>query len=1039
MCLWSMIYYTIPQSPSTSNMVFTVLSVALCSLLGLHFFTIFSCAATIDENQVREAGALLEWKASFENQSQASLSSWSEGVDHCKWKEIICDKSNSVTTINVANHGLKGTLHTLNFSSFPNLLTLDVSNNSFSDTIPQQIANLSRVSELIMNKNDFSGPIPISMTKLANLKILNLKENSISGPLPEEIAELRNLERLLFESNHLSGTIPPTIGRMANLVELNLQLNSINGTIHPSIRNLTNLKFLRLQQNMLSGPIPHFIGEMTNLHALELDQNRITGSIPPNIGNLTKMVNMSLAKNMLSGPIPPSLGNLVNLMALELSGNNLSGVVPPSMGNLTNPIYLVLTNNKLEGRLPPGMNNFTNLISLQLAGNSFTGPLPQQICLGGSLNYLSAEGNHFTGPVPKSLKNCSSLVRLRLDGNRLSGNTSNDFGVYPLLNHIDLSGNNFYGDISPNWAKCPSLLSLIMSNNNLTGSIPPELSRAPNLTELNLSSNHLTGRIPKELGKLTSLLKLSVSNNELSGPIPTEIGDLSNLDTLELSANNLDGAIPKQLAELFKLIRLNLSNNRLTESIPLELGRLQSLESLDLSMNLLNGEIPSSLASMQSLETLNLSHNSLSGDIPSNFKDGLAKIDISNNQLEGPIPNSRAFRNVSFDALKGNKGLCGNVHGLVPCSSRNGKVKRNVTTLALVLALGALLLVVLVVVVLFCIRYRRTITEGKKEDAKEEETQEHYAIWSYDGKLVYENIIEATENFDDKYLIGVGGSASVYRAKLPTGQTVAVKKIHAAPDEETPDLKAFMTEVKALAEIKHRNIVKSLGYCLHPRFSFLVYEFLEGGSLDRVLMDDVRATTFDWNMRVKVVKGVANALYHMHHGCFPPIIHRDISSKNVLIDSEYEAKISDFGTAKILNPDSRNLTAFAGTYGYAAPELAYTMEVNEKCDVFSFGVLCFEIMMGKHPGDLIPSLFPSSETTSAYNLLLKDMLDQRLPLPENPVDEEVILIAKVTFACLSETPRLRPSMEQVYNDFVMPKSSSLNSLSIVTLAQLVNN
>ena len=218
-------------------MVFTVLSVSLCSFLGLHFFsllfTTFSFAATIDENQVREASALLEWKASFENQSQASLSSWSEGVSHCKWKEIICDRSNSVTSINVANHGLKGTLHTLNFSSFSNLLTLDVSNNSFSGTIPHQIANLSRVSELIMNNNNFSGPIPISLTKLATLKILNLKYNSISGPLPEEIAELKNLECLLFQSNHLSSTIPPTTGRMANLVELNLQLNSINGTNPP--------------------------------------------------------------------------------------------------------------------------------------------------------------------------------------------------------------------------------------------------------------------------------------------------------------------------------------------------------------------------------------------------------------------------------------------------------------------------------------------------------------------------------------------------------------------------------------------------------------------------------------------------------------------------------------------------------------------------------------------------------------------------------------------------------------------------------------
>jgi len=120
-------------------------------------------------------------------------------------------------------------------------------------------------------------------------------------------------------------------------------------------------------------------------------------------------------------------------------------------------------------------------------------------------------------------------------------------------------------------------------------------------------------------------------------------------------------------------------------------------------------------------------------------------------------------------------------------------------------------------------------------------------------------------------------------------------------------------------------------------------------------------------------------------------------------------------------------------------ELAYTMEANEKCDVFSFGVLCLEIMMGKHPGDLISSFFSSPGMSSASNLLLKDVLDQRLPQPVNPVDKEVILIAKITFACLSESPRFRPSMEQVYNEFVMPTSSSVNLFSMVTLSQLVDN
>ncbi|KAK9930096.1 hypothetical protein M0R45_027153 [Rubus argutus] len=94
----------------------------------------------------------------------------------------------------------------------------------------------------------------------------------------------------------------------------------------------------------------------------------------------------------------------------------------------------------------------------------------------------------------------------------------------------------------------------------------------------------------------------------------------------------------------------------------------------------------------------------------------------------------------------------------------------------------------------------------------------------------------------------------------------------------------------------------------------------------------------------------------MHHDCMPPIVHRDISSKNILLDSEYEACVSDFGTAKFLNPDSANWTACAGTLGYVAPELAYTMEVNEKCDVYSFGVLALETIMGRHPGDLISSL-----------------------------------------------------------------------------------
>ncbi|XP_027329513.1 MDIS1-interacting receptor like kinase 2-like [Abrus precatorius] len=852
---------------------------------------------------------------------------------------------------------------------------------------------------------------------LTNLVELDLSSNNLTGAIPS-IGNLRNLEVLILLNNPLSGPIPEEFGRLHSLTVLKLLLND------------------------LSGPIPSSIGDLSNLRSLILFANKLNGSIPSTLGNLTKLTKLALHMNQLSGSIPVSLGNLVNLQQLNLGSNHLSGPIPSTLGNLAKLTHLILLDNNLNGTIPPAMNNHTELVSLQLGSNDFTGHLPQHICLGGSLTHFSANNNHFTGPIPTSLKNCSSLLRLNLAKNQLSGNILDELGVYPHLDSIDLSSNNFCGHLSPNWAKCHSLTSLTMSNNNLSGGIPPELGQAPKLQRLQLSSNNLNGKIPKELGNLT-LYVLLLSDNELSGYIPKEIGSLLGLERLELAANNLVGPIPSQLGDLVKLWNLNLSNNRFSDAIPSELNKLRSLQILDFSGNLLNGTIPESLGMLQRLENLNLSHNHLSGTIPSNFKNilSLTTVDVSDNQLEGPIPDIPAFLNAPFEALKNNKGLCGNAKCLEPCKElshqHHGK-KRSVKILALSLTLSALFLVLVVVGVSLCI-YCQGERKSEKEVTREQKTQDYFSIWGYDGKIVYENIIEATEEFDDKYLIGEGGSGAVYKATLPSGQVVAVKKLHAEVDTEMLNLKAFTSEVRALTDIRHRNIVKLKGFCSHPRFSFLVYEFLEGGSLEKVLNDDAQAKLFDWNKRVNVVKGVASALYHMHHGCSPPIVHRDISSKNVLIDLEYEARISDFGTAKILNTDSHNLTSFAGTYGYAAPELAYTMKTNEKCDVFSFGVVSLEIIMGKHPRDLISLLFSSSTTPSASNLLLKDMLDERLRDPVNRIVQDVILVAKIAFACLSETPHSRPTMEQVYREFVMPKSPVVDPFPMITIGQFLNN
>uniref|UniRef100_A0A6N2NDH8 non-specific serine/threonine protein kinase n=1 Tax=Salix viminalis TaxID=40686 RepID=A0A6N2NDH8_SALVM len=201
--------------------------------------------------------------------------------------------------------------------------------------------------------------------------------------------------------------------------------------------------------------------------------------------------------------------------------------------------------------------------------------------------------------------------------------------------------------------------------------------------------------------------------------------------------------------------------------------------------------------------------------------------------------------------------------------------------------------------------------------------------WCPDGELRYVDIIEATEEFNSRYCIGTGGYGIVYKVVLPSEQVLAVKKFHQTPEVEMTCLKAFRSEIDVLMGIRHRNIVKLYGFCSHAKHLILVYEFVERGSLRKVLNDEEQAVKMDWDKRLNLIKGVANALSYMHHDCSPPIIHRDISSNNVLLDSEYEAHVSDFGTARLLMPDSSNWTSFAGTFRYTAPGMLRCFNIVE--------------------------------------------------------------------------------------------------------------
>ncbi|XP_061953062.1 MDIS1-interacting receptor like kinase 2-like [Populus nigra] len=930
------------------------------------FFTSFAYSAAGAEvaNGRKEAEALLEWKVSLDNRSQSLLSSWA-GDSPCNWVGISCDKSGSVTTISLPHSSLRGTLNSLRFPSFPNLINLILHNNSLYGSIPSHIGNLIRLD---------------------------------------------------LSSNKISGNIPPEVGKLVSLYLLDLSNNNLSGGLPTSIGNLSNLSFLYLYGNELSGFIPREVGMLEHLSALQLLYNNFEGPIPASIGNMKSLTSLLLSFNYLTGAIPASLGNLGKLTILDLSSNNLTGIIPASLGNLKSLSTLDLSDNSLFGTFPPEMNNLTHLYLLQIHSNRLSGNLPRDVCLGGLLSYFSAFENYFTGPIPKSLKNCSSLVRLRLERNQLSGNISEAFGKHPNLYYMDLSDNVLHGELAWKWDQFNNLTTFKISGNKISGEIPAALGKASHLQALDLSSNQLVGRIPKELGNL-KLIKLELNDNKLSGDIPFDVASLSDLERLGLAANNFSAtAILKQLDKCSKLIFLNMSKNRFAGSIPAEIGSLQPLESLDLSWNSLMGGIAPELGHLQRLEFLNLSHNMLSGLIPTSFSrlKGLTKVDVSYNKFEGPIPDIKAFREAPFEAIRNNTNLCGNATGLEACSAlmKNKTVHKKgpeVVFLTVFSLLGILLGLILGFLIFFQSRRKKRLVETPQRDVS--------VRWCPGGDLRYEDIIEATEEFDSKYCIGTGGYGVVYKAVLPSEQVLAVKKFHQTPEVEMSSLKAFRSEIDVLMGIRHRNIVKLYGFCSHAKHSFLVYEFVERGSLRKVLNDEEQAVKMDWDKRMNLIKGVANALSYMHHDCSPPIIHRDISSNNVLLDSEYEAHVSDFGTARLLMPDSSNWTSFAGTFGYTAPELAYTMKVDENCDVFSFGVLTLEVMMGKHPGDFISSLMLSASTSSSsptgHNTIMKDVLDQRLPPPENELADGVAHVAKLAFACLQTDPHYRPTMRHV--------------------------
>ncbi|XP_066380792.1 MDIS1-interacting receptor like kinase 2-like [Miscanthus floridulus] len=976
-----------------------------------------------------QTAALLQWKSTLRH-SPPALDSWQQGTSPCSsnWTGVACAAVQrgrraplAVTEISLPNAGLDGYLGELNFSALPFLTYIDLTYNRLHGEIPLSITSLPALSYLDLGANWLNGSIPSEFGNMPRLNQLGFAFNNLTGRIPASLGNLTTLVCLSTGKNLLTGPIPEELGNLASLELLELSKNALSGQIPKILGNLTKLNILHLGFNNLSGPIPHEICLPSNLSYLDLHTNLLSGSIPPCLGNLTTLNFLHLGNNTFIGSIPAEIGALVHLHTLSLSQNKISGSIPATFTNLTSIRDLHLFSNKLSGPLLPEFTNLTYLIDINLANNSLSGELPSNVCQGRNLQWFNVSNNMFTGPIPRSLETCRSLEILDLSSNKMTGDISS-FGPYPRLVIANLGRNNFSGYLSKTWASNINLTIFAMEENMITGSLPPVLSNLEKLEVLTVHANNLTGSIPKELSNLANLHLLKLSQNKISGNIPPEFGRMKNLQYLDISANKLSGSVPQELGSCTKLIYLRINDNNLTGHLPTTIGSLGELQLLlDVSNNKLTGKLPPELGNLVMLEVLNLSHNQFSGSIPSSIGSmaSLSTLDVSYNDLEGFLPAGGLFQNAWAKWFLHNKGLCGNISGLPECSSTPIKEyhKARIHHLVLVAFIPVCIVIILSIFVLVMILRKRK----RPQITAVTDTRDVLSVWNFDGKLVFEDITRVTENFSDRYIIGLGGFGTVYKAQLQGGRLVAVKRLH--PTEEgISDEKRFFSEIEVLTKIRHRSIVKLYGFCSHPRYKFLVYDYIERGNLHIILETEDLAKELDWQKRVAIARDVAQAIYYLHHECNPPIIHRDITSNNILLDAAFKAYVSDFGIARMLKPDSSNWSELAGTYGYIAPELAYTSVVTTKCDVYSFGVVVLEIVMGRCPREL--QSIASME--QHHELAIEDMLDQRLPSPTTVEKKEISLLVEIAFACLQTSPQFRPEMQDVYKKLALHKPPSVS-------------
>ncbi|CAN6926203.1 unnamed protein product [Brassica oleracea] len=708
-------------------------------------------------------------------------------------------------------------------------------------------------------------------------------------------------------------------------------------------------------------------------------------------------------KNLLRKPSKKQIAN-----GLLLVGGAVGGAVCLSRGHsasLGAKVALAYFLTKLSNRGAPLSQTSQNAVSaLNDAYKSMNSP--------SKLNGWSSSGGDPCGDSWDGIT-CkgSSVTQIRVSGRGLSGSLGYQLANLKSLTYLDVSKNNLNGNLP--YQLPESLVYLDGSENDFNGNVPYSVSQMNDLTYLNFGGNNLNGELSDMFQKLTKLETIDLSSNQLTGKLPQSFANLTGLKTLHLQENQFKGSI-NALRDLPQIDDVNVANNQFTGWIPNE---LKSIGNLDTGGN----RWSSSRAPSPPPGTRRVDRNS--GGVGVSNKALTTGLIVAASTIGGliftagvialfarrknshhsshffdeekgggtnrskPLFTPQPSQMLQFDStddLKGQKTVDSNTLTETKPSSVNRTSS---------------------------VSFKNTPIFHLIPSSQVVATPDRF--FKPDGVKAFTltDLQNSASCFSPNRLIGEGTLGRVYKAKYEDGRKYAVKEIDASLLGKG-NQEEFSHIVSNISSIHHPNMAELVGYCSEQGRNMLVYEYFTSGSLNRFLhQTDDFSRPLTWNTRIRIALGTAQAIEYLHEVCSPPLVQKNIKSSNILLDSELNPHLSDYGLANFHHRTSQNLGV-----GYNAPECADPSAYTLKSDVYSFGVVMLELLTGRMPYDSDRPKAEQSLVRWAKPKLkdmetLEEMVDPGLCGLYAP--ESVSAFADIVSICVMSEPGLRPPVSNV--------------------------